>query len=424
MARARYLPLVSAALLLLIASTVPAGNWPTFRGADRTDVSKETGLLKAWPSEGPPLAWKADGIGRGYSTVAISDGRVYTLGDNTADNDADEYLLAFNESDGKPLWKTKTGAPWNDGNAQWQGSRSTPSTDGKSVYVITPFGVLVACDAAKGNELWRKDFKQEFKGKKGDGWGFSESPLIDGDKLICTPGGPEATVVAFNKTSGDVIWKASYPNCRGASHASVVTSEIAGQKIYVQLTASGAIGIRASDGTVLWTYGIKDTIAVCPTPIIDGDLVFIAAGYGTGGALIRQVPKGDNKVEVEQVYGMKPDLGNKHGGVVRVGEYIYADSDDRGIPYCADLKTGEIKWKKRSSGSGSASVTAGDGHLYIHFADGTMALVKSDPAEFTEVSSFKVPGAGARPSWAHPVICNGKLYLRENNSLLCYNIKQ
>jgi outer membrane protein assembly factor BamB len=415
---------LSVALVLLTNFTIKASDWPTFRGPDRTGVSTETGLLKTWPTEGPPLVWKSVGVGRGYSSLAIKNGKIFTLGDGTTADDPDEYLLAFDQKTGDLLWKTRTGAPWAEGNANWQSSRSTPSTDGTLVYVVTPHGLLVACDVTTGKEVWRADFKADFAGTKGDRWGYSESPLIDGDKLICTPGGETATIVAFNKTNGEMIWKATQPETRGAGHSSIVITEIGGQRVYVQLTASGAIGLRAKDGTVLWNYPIEKTTAVIPTPIVKDDLIFIAAGYKRGGALIRQVPKADGLIEVEEIFPMKTELCNKHGGVVRVGDYIYADSDDQGIPYCARLLDGEIQWKERGSGKNSAAMSAADGHLYIHFADGRMVLAKADPTGYTEVGSFEIPGTGERPSWSHPVISDGKLYLRENNAIFCYNVKE
>lgn len=412
--------------LLILALAVPlwAEDWPTFRGPQRTGVSTETGLLQEWPADGPQLLWKAEGVGRGYSSLAILDGRIFTLGDSLTAEDKDEYLLAYDQKTGEQIWKTKTGGPWTSGQSSWQSSRSTPSTDGEVVYVITPYGILFACDFVTGKELWQKNLKEEFQGNKGDGWGYSESPLIDGDRLICTPGGTSATVVALDKKSGDVIWKAAQTDNRGAGHASVVITEIGGVRVYVQLTASGAIGIRATDGAVLWTYAIDRTTAVCPTPIIKGDLVFIAAGYKRGGALLRQKPAADGKIDVEEIYPMKTTLANKHGGVVRIGDYLYGDSDDAGVPYCAELMTGEIKWKARASGKNSAAFSAADGCLYIHFADGTMVLAKADPEGYKEVGSFRIPGTGERPSWSHPVISDGKLYLRENGQILCYDVHQ
>ena len=396
-------------------------NWPTFRGADRTAVAPDAGLLKQWPESGPELVWETKGAGRGYAGVAISDGRLFTLGDElSTESDKDEYLTCFNLSDGARLWTAKTGPPWTVGKPSWQSSRSTPTVDGEHVYVVTPAGKLFCFDT-DGKEKWQVDLKAKFKGKKADMWGYSESVLIDGDLLICTPGGPKSTMVALNKLTGKKVWSTARKGDRGAGHSSVVISEIGGVRVYVQVTGSGAMGVRAKDGKLLWTFDIDKTTAVIPTPIIRDDLVFLSVGYKRGGALLKQVAQGDD-VSVETVYGLNKKLSNKHGGVVLVGDHVYGDSDDKGTPFCADLMTGEIKWKSRGSGKKSASIAAADGHLYIRYSDGTMTLVKANPNEFTESGSFKVPGSGERPSWAHPVILDGKLYLREGDKILCYNL--
>jgi outer membrane protein assembly factor BamB len=411
----------------LLAASVAHADWPTFRGADRTAVSKETGLLQEWPADGPPLAWKAVGAGRGYSSLAIADGKVYTLGDGLSTApDKDEYLQCYNADDGKLIWKTKTGPAWNDGRSDsWQSSRSTPTVDGDRVYVVNPDGALVCCHSATGAEVWRKDLKADFGGKKADSWGYSESVLIDGDKLICTPGGEQTTMVALNKATGDEIWKTVNPGDRGAGHASIVITEIGGEKIYVQSTGSGPMGVRAGDGKLLWQYPVDKTTAIIPTPIVRGDLVFFVAGYGRGGALLQQAPGVDGAVAIKEIYPLQPKLGNKHGGVVLVGDYLYGDSEDKGIPFCAVLMTGERKWpEKRGVGKGSASVVAADGRLYVRFASGMIVLAKLDPSEYTEVSSFQVPGSGDRPSWSHPVIDGGRLYLREGDEILCYDIRK
>lgn len=413
--------------LLLVVPGIAGGAepaWPSFRGADRTAVSAETGLLQQWPADGPQLVWRTKGAGRGYASLAIAGGKIYTLGDGSSQaEDADEYLLAYDQKDGKLLWKTKTGPAWNSGQPNWQSSRSTPTVDANRVYAVTPHGALVACDTQTGQEVWRKDLKKDFGGNKGDGWGFSESVLVDGDRLICTPGGDKMTMVALNKENGDTIWTSSRPANRGAGHASIVISEVAGTKVYVQSTASGPMGVRASDGKLLWNYDIDRTTAVIPTPIVRGDLVFFVAGYKRGGALLKQVPADNGEVKIEEIFPIKPELANKHGGVVLVGDHLYGDSDDNGIPYCADLMTGDIKWKKRGSGKGSAAMVAADGRIYIRFADGTMVLAKADPSDYTEVGSFKIPDSGNRPSWSHPVILGGKLYLREQDEILCYDIQ-
>lgn len=423
MNRCQKLVTISVAALLLFATAIPLtaqeNEWPTFRGADRTGVSPDTGLLDSWPDAGPELIWETEGAGRGYASVAIAGGKLYTLGDGV-DGDADEYLTCFDQATGKQLWKSKTGPAWNNGKAYWQSSRSTPTIDGDRIYVISPYGKLF-CVGSDGKEKWQVDLKAKFGGKKADSWGYSESVLIDGDNLICTPGGAQNTMVALNKKTGKKVWSTSRKNDRGAGHASVVISEIGSNRVYVQTTGSGAMGVRASDGKLLWTYDIERTTAVIPTPIIRDDLVFFSVGYKRGGALLRQSARGKN-VKMEEIYGLKPTLANKHGGVVLVGDYLYGDSDDKGNPFCAELMSGEIMWKSRGSGKKSASVTAADGHVYIRYSNGVMTLVKADPGEFQEVGSFKVPGSGDRPSWAHPVISGGRLYLREGNKILCYKI--
>ena len=420
--------LVPAALLLVATAplAVRGDDWPTFRGTARTGVAPDTDLLESWPATGPRLVWEAAGAGRGYASVAISGGRIYTLGDglSTAGDDKDEYLTCFDRQTGKQVWKTKTGQPWNEGKPDWQGSRSTPTVDGDRVYVITPHGQLVACATADGRELFRVDLKAKFGGKKGDSWGYSESVTIDGDRLICTPGGEQATMVALNKKTGEQLWTCPMQGDIGAGHASIVMSRLGDRRVCVQTTASGACGVDAATGALLWRYPIDKTTAVIPTPIVRGDLVFFSAGYKRGGALLRQVPGPDGGVKIEEVYGLKKELANKHGGIVLVGNHLYGDSDDQGIPFCADLMTGDVVWKSRGSGKNSAAVAAADGHVYVRWSDGTLALVKADPAGYAEVSAFKIPGSGDQPSWPHPVILDGRLYLREQDKILCYDLKQ
>lgn len=397
--------------------------WPTFRGPGRTAVAPDQGLLQSWPQTGPKMVWETSGLGRGYSSLAISGGRIYTMGDHLPGaDDTDEYLLCFEQSSGKMLWKLKTGPAWNNGKESWQSSRSTPTVDGDHVYALTAHGKLILASTT-GEEVWQKDLKEEFGGKKADSWGYSESVLIDGETLVVTPGGAENTMVAMHKKTGETIWTTSRDGDRGAGHASTLITHIGGTKVYVTTTGSGAMGVRASDGKLLWTYEIDKTTAVIPTPIVRDDLVFFTAGYKRGGALLRQVASENGEVTVEEIYPITPDLANKHGGVVLVGDHLYGDSDDKGIPFCADLMTGKIKWQARGSGRNSACVAAADGHIYIRYTDGTMTLVKANPEEFEEVGTFTVPGSGDRPSWSHPVIVGGKLYLREGDKLLCYDVK-
>ena len=235
-----------AAMTVAIAATSSSatseGQWPTFRGADRSGVSQETGLLKEWPADGPPLVWKTTGAGRGYASVSVVGDKVFTLGDAPSDApDKDEYIVAFDRASGKRKWLCKTGPAWNSGQSDWQSSRSTPTIDGEWIYVITPHGQLVCCAAADGKERWRKDLRKDFGGDKADGWGYSESVTIDGNNLICTPGKEKHTMVALDKNDGKLVWSCSRPGDRGAGHASIVMSKIGDVKVYVQTTGSGAI---------------------------------------------------------------------------------------------------------------------------------------------------------------------------------------
>lgn len=399
------------------------GVWPQFRGPTRQAVSPDTGLLTAWPDGGPPLVWQAEGAGRGYASVAIVADRLYTMGDGLSiAEDDDEYVVCFRLSDGEFLWKARLGPPWTSGRADWQSSRSTPTVDGELLYVLTPHGNLVCLEAATGNERWRKHLVDDLGGRRGDGWGYSESVLIDGERLICTPGGESATMVALDKTTGEVIWRASRPGDRGAGHASAVISQVGGTRLYVNTTAGGALGVRARDGQLMWSYPIDRTTSVIPNPIVRDDLVFFTAGYRRGGALLRQIPARNGRVSIQEVYPLRTELTNKHGGVVLVGDHLYGDSDDSGAPFCADLMTGEVVWRSRGAGRGSACIVAADGHLYIRWTCGTVALVPASPDGYREQSTFRTPGSGDRPSWSHPVIADGRLYLREGDTILCYDV--
>jgi outer membrane protein assembly factor BamB len=229
-------------------------------------------------------------------------------------------------------------------------------------------------------------------------------------------------MVALNKKTGETIWQTVRPEDRGAGHASIAVSEINGQKVFVQVTASGPMGVAASDGKLLWTYDIDRTTAVIPTPIIRDDLVFFSVGYKRGGALLRQLPGANGAVSVEAVYGLNTRLANKHGGVVLIGDHVYGDSDDQGAPFCAELMTGEQVWKSRGSGRGSAAFAAADGMLYIQYSDGVMVLAKASPEGYEEVGKFEIPKSDDRPTWAHPVVNDGKLYVRSDDKLLCYDV--
>jgi len=428
MIRSKMTPLRLVRPLAFLVATTPlfhasAADWPTFRGPDRLAVSPDEGLMTTWPESGPELVWESAGAGRGYASVSIADGKLYTLGDGCSNApDADEYLTCYDQKSGQQLWATKTGPAWKDGPDSWQSSRGTPTIAGGLVYVVTPLGNLICCDAATGENVWSRHLVDQLGGKKGDIWGYSESVLVDGDRVICTPGGESATLVALDKKTGETIWQTARSGDRGAGHSSIAVSEIGGQKVYVQVTDSGPMGVAASDGKLLWTYEIDKTTCVIPTPIIRDDLVFFSVGYKRGGALLRQVPGADGAVSVEPIYELITKLSNKHGGVVLVGDYVFGDSEDAGTPFCAELMTGDTAWKARGSGAGSAAIVAADGMLYIQYANGVMVLVKASPDGYEEVGKFQFPQSGDRPTWAHPVVLGGKLYIRSDDKLLCYDV--
>jgi outer membrane protein assembly factor BamB len=409
-------PLVALAAALA-SPAAPAGkpkalDWPQFRGPKRDDVSVEKGLLKSWPKGGPRLLWKGTGVGQGFSSVSVAGDKVFTMGDK----DGSSHVFALSRSTGKKLWDARVGRA----GGNYAGTRCTPTVDGALVYALGQFGDLVCLEAATGEEVWRKNLPKDFGGSVG-GWNYSESPLVDGDKLVCTPGGRAATVVALNKKTGAVLWKSGLGD--RAEYSSLVVSEACGVRQYVQLTANGMVGVSARDGRELWRYDkLGGNTANVPTAVVRGNQAFCTAGYGKGGALLT-LKRGAGGIEVEEDY-YNPELRNKHGGVVAVGEYVYGDTDDAGRPWCAEWKTGKRRWVRagRGKGAGSASLTYADGHLYVHYANGWVALVPADPKGYAEKGSFKIPNADHN-SWAHPVVVGGRLYLREKDVVWCYDVK-
>ncbi len=400
------------AVLTLSAGTAAfAVDWPQFRGPKRDDVSTEKGLMQTWPDDGPPLVWTAKGLGGGYSSLSVAGDRVYTLGNQ---GNATK-VVALERDTGKVLWASELGA--SGGNLG-----CTPTVDGNHVYAIGQAGDIVCLETAKGTRVWHHNFVKEFGGKFG-GWRYCESPLVDGDRVICTPGGADATMIALNKLTGEVVWKCAIPvKHTEAGYSSVVVAKVGKLKHYVQLINGGVVGV-GTDGQFLWKYEkLGPNTANIPTPIVTGDYVFSSVGYGKGGALLKLTAEGD-KVTAEEVYFNK-QLTNKHGGVVLVDGYVYGDSDDSGHPFCADVKTGKVRWKKGREGAGekSASVTYADGRLYFHYENGVVALVEASPEGYKEVSSFTVPKTQGA-CWAHPVVVGGRLYLREGDLVYCYDVR-
>ena len=397
--------------LLSIATIAAAADWPQFRGPKRDDVSQETGLLKSWPKDGPKLVWRVKGLGHGYSTVSVVGDRIYTLGNF----DRVSKILALSRDDGKIVWKADVGR--SGGNLG-----CTPTVDGDRVYALGQEGDLVCVGTSDGQQIWHRDLLKEFNGSHG-GWNYCESPLVDGDRLIVTPGGKDATMVALDKKTGETIWKCAIPvKSSQAGYSSIVIAEVGGVKQYVQLLNGGLVGV-STDGKPLWQYEkLGPNTANIPTPVVLGDHVLSVAGYGKGGALLKLTASG-SEVKADEVY-FKHELTNKHGGVVVVGDYVYGDTDDSGHPYCIEVKTGKVKWKRdrEGNGDGSAAVTYADGRLYFEYQNGTVALVEASPDAYKETGSLKVDTDG--PAWAHPVVAGGRLYLREGDSLYCFEVRE
>lgn len=394
-------------------------DWPQWRGPHRDGISPETGLLEEWPDSGPPLVWEAKGLGNGFASVAVVEGRIYTLGSSGGR----EHLSAYQAADGKPLWSCPVGSG--------DHSNGTPTVDGDLVFAIGLQGDLVCANASDGQVVWRKNFKSNFGGRMMSGWGFSESPLVDGDRLICTPGAQDAMLVALDKRTGETIWKAAMPadvgnkGKDGAGYSSIVVSYAAGVKQYVQLVGRGVIGVSADDGKVLWTYNrVANPTANIPTPIVKDDYVFCSSGYGEGGTALLKLSKQGDGVKATEVYFRKAkELQNHHGGMILLGDYVYfGKGHNNGFPVCVELQSGKPAWEPgRGPGTGSAAVAYADGNLYFRYQNGVMAMIEATPEKYTLKSKFQLPMYG-RESWPHPVIADGRLYLRDQDVLMAYDI--
>ena len=405
-----------ACLALLAAAAEPSGSgeWPQWRGPDRTGVAHETGLLKRWPPEGPRLVWKAQGLGGGHSTPSFSHGRIFGM----SYRGQDEFVWALAAAGGKPLWATRIApANFSIGQQAHAGSNSTPTVDRDRLYALGESGDLVCLQVADGKLVWKKNLVNDFGGRV-PGWGYSESPLVNGEKVIATPGGSGATLVALNKANGDVIWKAQVPAGNGAQYASAIVADVDGQRQYIQFLGGGVVGVAARDGKFLWRYdNPANHTANIATPIYRDHCVFAASGYSTGGGLAR-LTTGPSGVSATEVYFTK-HMQNHHGGVVLVGDHLYGF--DGSNLTCLNWKTGEVAWSDRSVGKGS--LVCADGLLYVRSERGSVALVEATPAGYVEKSRFEQPDRSREPAWAHPVVAGGRLYLRDQDLLLCYDVK-
>jgi outer membrane protein assembly factor BamB len=420
-------PAVLLAAGVLLGSLGPAAGaaeWPGWRGPNRDAASTERGLLQEWPAGGPPLAWKASGIGAGFSSVAVAADRIYTIGDR----DGGQRAFALSRADGKVLWSARIGAPFDD---EYGGSRATPTVDGELLYVLGTEGDLVCLETATGKERWRKSLPRDFGGSMMSRWRWAESPLVDGDRLIFTPGGRNAALAAVDKRTGETLWKAAIPDLGprgrdGAAYSSIVVSSGAGVKQYVQMLGRGLVGIRAQDGRFLWGYNrVANDVANIPTPVVRASFVFASTGYQAGAALLELRKDGEGVAAKELYFLDAPTFQNHHGGFVLVGNHLYAGhGHNKGFPICLDFVTGKVAWGGdiRNAGSGSAAVMYADGRLYFRYQNGVVLLLEASPEGYKERGSFTIPEARP-PSWAHFALADGRLYVREQDNLYCYDVR-
>ena len=393
-----------------------AADSPQWNGINRDKVSLETGLLKKWDTGGPKLLWKSTGRGENHATVAVAKGRVYGMGLKGGE----EFVWALDVATGKEVWATPLAKEIKLNAAQGgYGPRGTPTVEGTKLYALGVGGVLVCLNLADGKQVWKQELVKDFGGQVPT-WGYSESPLVDGEKVIVTPGNKDATLVAFAKSTGSTLWKAQVPEGDAAHYSSAITATVDGVKQYVQFLAGGVVGVKASDGKFLWRYNRPaNRVANCSSPIVRGNMVFAASGYGTGGGVAKLTKSGDT-FDASEVYFTK-DMQNHHGGVVLVGDYVYGFNDkERGLT-CLEFATGKVMWTNKELNKGS--LTVADGMIYARSERGPIALIEVNPKEYVEHGKFDQPEPSDKQKWAHPVVANGKLYISDQDNLFCYDIK-
>jgi len=437
-----------------LAASAESFDWPQWQGPDRNGISKERGLLKEWPKDGPPLAWRLKGLGGGYSAPSIAAGKIFGM----SNRDGNEVVWALAEADGKELWATRLGPACEQGGPQgMEGPACTPTVDGERLYVVGAGGDIACLQVKDGKIVWQKSFTRDFGGRL-PAWRFTESPLVDGDKVICTPGGQDAMLVALNKLTGETSWKSQMPAAAGgaagpggfgggaggrgggrggrggfggggAAYASAIAIDFDGQRQYAQLTARALIGVAASDGKFLWRYdkpanrmGINIS-----TPLYHDGTVFAASAYGAGGGLVKLSKGADGGIKAEEVYFTNM-MQNHHGGMILLDGYLYGANggNEGGYLVCLDFKTGNVMWDGRQVARTQApkgSILLADGRLYYRHERGTMTLIEPSPKEYLERGRFEQPDRTRQPAWTHPVIANGKLYIRDQDVLLCYDVK-
>ena len=403
-------------LIFALAMTATTGgrllfgaDWPQWRGPERTGLSKESGLMKQWPASGPPRVWLISNLGAGYGSISIQGDRIFVqslIGRQST-------VASLNRADGKIIWSRALGPGVN--NDRGPGPRGTPTVDGDRLYVLTENGDLACLRTQDGSVLWQRNILRDFNGRNIP-WLISESPLVDGNQVIVAPGGRGAGVVALDKMSGETIWTSKQLSDE-AGYASMVAADIQGVRTLMTLTAQAGVGIRASDGQLMWKYpGVANRTANITTPIFHDNKVFYTSAYGTGGALLGLAAQA-GEVKAQEIYFTR-QMQNHHGGVVLVDGHLYGFNNS--ILTCLEFASGKRMWRDRSVGKGS--LTYADGNLYILSEDNVVGLAEATPAGYKEKGRFQIADQGL-PSWAHPVVSGGRLYIRNQNTLASYDIR-
>jgi len=402
-------------LLFMFLAQTKAGapmadaDWPQWRGPDRNGIATETGLLKTWPPAGPSVVWSISGLGEGYGSVAIKGDRMFVQGVKGGQSS----VFCLNRADGKTVWVKPLGASL--GQDRGPGPRGTPTIDGDRLYALTENGDLGCLKLSDGSVLWARNILKDFHGRN-PRWLISESPLVDGARLIVTPGGEGASIVALDKMTGKTTWTTKELSDE-AGYSSCVAADIEGVHTIVGFTGRAGVGVRASDGKLMWRYArVSNRTANITTPIVSDNKVFYTSAYDTGCALLGLKAEG-GEVKAQEIY-FNREMMNHHGGVILINGYVYGFNN--GILSCVEFATGKTMWRDRSVGKGTLAYA--DGELFLLSENNVVGLAEASPAGYREKGRFQIADQGF-PSWAHPVVCAGKLYIRNQGTLACYDVK-
>ncbi len=391
-------------VVIFVCSLSATAQWSQWRGSERTGISNETGLADSWPAGGPEKVWTAEGLGAGFASFSISDGRLYTQGQRSGS----QHVIALDAASGKKLWEVPTGRGFSE--RRGGGPRGTPTVDGDRIYALSAAGNLICLEAATGKKIWESNLLDRFSASN-IRWGISESPLIDGDVVVVNPGGRGASVVALNKVDGKLIWKSQSDE---AGYSSAIVTEVDGVRQYILLTGDGGIGLLAKNGELLWRYnGVANGTANVATPIFHDNHVFLSSDYGTGCVLLKLTASG-----AEEVY-FNRDMRNHYGSSVLVNGVLYGSSSR--ILTAMDFKTGAVLWRDRSVGK--AQVIYADGKLYLYSEDGKLGMARATPDGYEELARHEI-GQREFRTWALPVVSAGKLIIRDQDTAWAFDIRE